>query len=73
MMLSCGKVSKPVKIVRNTETDDYNECENSFRYNYGYSSPNIPLGSTPPNKDHYLKQMVQNKVYENYLKKTLGA
>jgi hypothetical protein len=73
MMLSCEKVSKAVKIVKNNELNNNNEFEHIFKYNYGYSSPNIPLGSTPPYKEHNLKNLIQNKVYENYLKKTLDA
>ncbi len=75
MMLSYNHntsgVSKSIDI-RQKNTQKINEEKIEKRCEYGYSRPNIPLGNTPPQKDYYIQLLLQKKVYESYIEKSLN-
>lgn len=64
-------VSKSIDI-RQKNTQKINEEKIEKRCEYGYSRPNIPLGNTPPQKDYYIQLLLQKKVYESYIEKSLN-
>ena len=64
-------VSKSIDI-RKTISQRENEDKMEKRCEYGYSRPNIPLGNTPPQKDYYMQLLLQKKVYDNYIEKSLN-